>query len=202
MKKSGKNPGIQRRRPQQARALATIDAILKATARIVRLQGTQALTTNRIAEVAGPSIGTLYGYFPNKAAIILALARRILQEDEEALRAVLADQSAADPIRAVIRALRARHRTDRVLRNRVMTPHIGMGFGSEHSARVQSAVATINEHIFPDETRRPDSLRLFIITRAVLGVSRALIDGENPGVTDAVLEDELVRLVRIYLASP
>ncbi|MBN9308763.1 helix-turn-helix domain-containing protein [Devosia sp.] len=50
----------QRRKPRQARARATVAAILEAAARILRIEGRAAFNTNRIAEHAGVSIGTLY----------------------------------------------------------------------------------------------------------------------------------------------
>ena len=54
---------LQRRKPTQARARATMDMIFEATARIIERDGIAALNTNRIAERAGVSIGTLYEYF-------------------------------------------------------------------------------------------------------------------------------------------
>ena len=71
-------PPIQRRRPKQARARATWDAIVEAAAQILERGGPEALTTNEIAARAGVSIGTLYQYFPDKAAIVLAAAKREL----------------------------------------------------------------------------------------------------------------------------
>ena len=74
----------------QARARATMDTIFEATARIIERDGIAALNTNRIAERAGISIGTLYEYFPNKDAILIAMARRRLAEDERLVRQALA----------------------------------------------------------------------------------------------------------------
>jgi AcrR family transcriptional regulator len=54
----------RRRQPVQARGQRTLAAILQATAQILVKEGEAALTTNRIAERAGVSIGTLYQYFP------------------------------------------------------------------------------------------------------------------------------------------
>jgi AcrR family transcriptional regulator len=191
---------IQRRAPSQARARVTVEAILEAAARIIRRQGVDALTTNRIAEVAGVGIGTLYGYFPDKAAVMIALARRILDEDVAALSAALADSGESDLVRAVVRALIARHRTDPALRRTVMRQHIGMGFGLEHGRWAQQAIAIISERLYPDLESRPDPIRLFVITRAVLGVSRTLIEEEEASeLPAAALEDELVRLVGLYL---
>jgi AcrR family transcriptional regulator len=193
---------IQRRAPVQARSRVTVGAILEAAARIILREGVDALTTNRIAEVAGVSIGSLYGYFPDKAAVMVALARRILDEDVAALTAALTDPREPDLIRAVVRALIARHRANPAFRRAVMSHHIGMGFGFEHGRSAQQAIAAISERLYPDPERRPDPLRLFVITRAVLGVTRALIEEEGAcELPPAVLEDELVRLVSLYLGT-
>ncbi len=66
----------QRKQGRQARAQATEAAIIEAAARILENEGSEALTTNRIAERAGVSIGSLYQYFPNKQAVLVALLRR------------------------------------------------------------------------------------------------------------------------------
>lgn len=66
----------KRKTPRQARARATVDAILFAAAHILKTDGQSGFTTNRIAEVAGVSIGSLYQYFPNKQAIVDALRER------------------------------------------------------------------------------------------------------------------------------
>jgi AcrR family transcriptional regulator len=65
-----------RKHGQQARARATEAAIIEAAARILETGGVAGLTTNRIAERAGVSVGSLYQYFPNKQAVTAALLRR------------------------------------------------------------------------------------------------------------------------------
>src|ERR1700744_3245176 len=65
-----------RKTPSQTRALRTVDTLFEAATRILASEGEAGFTTNRIAERAGFSIGTLYQYFPCKGAIRLALVRR------------------------------------------------------------------------------------------------------------------------------
>jgi AcrR family transcriptional regulator len=67
---------IPRKRPRQDRARATVEAILDATASVLVRSGYDRTTTNRIAEQAGVSIGSLYQYFPNKQALVAALIDR------------------------------------------------------------------------------------------------------------------------------
>lgn len=65
-----------RRQAKQERARATVDAILEAAARVLTQYGYAAATTNRLAQVAGVSIGTLYEYFGNREEVFDALTRR------------------------------------------------------------------------------------------------------------------------------
>ena len=62
-----------RKVPKQSRAKATVDAIVTAAAQVLAGEGFVKTNTNRIARVAGVSIGSLYQYFPNKDALLAAL---------------------------------------------------------------------------------------------------------------------------------
>jgi AcrR family transcriptional regulator len=75
-------PQTLRRIPQQARSRARIARVLDAAERVLTREGAEALTTTRVAAEAGISVGSLYQYFPDKGAIIDALARRYMDEFE------------------------------------------------------------------------------------------------------------------------
>ena len=64
-----------------------MDAVLDAAIRVLKREGFEALTTNRIAEVAGVSIGSVYQYFPDKGAIFAALHRRHIDEIDRLIQA-------------------------------------------------------------------------------------------------------------------
>lgn len=68
-----------RKLPRQARAAVTLDAIFEATIQVLLVDGFRRLTTTRVAERAGVSVGTMYQYFPNKQALIYALNERYLE---------------------------------------------------------------------------------------------------------------------------
>ena len=76
---------FQRRRPRQSRSRATWDAILEAAAQVLERDGPAGFTTASVAERAGVSIGTLYQYFPDKQAILLAAAEREVDGEAPAL---------------------------------------------------------------------------------------------------------------------
>lgn len=72
-----------RRTPRQARSNATVDAILEAAIQVLLGQGARRLTTTRVAERAGVSVGTLYQYFPHKEGLLYAVIQRYLDEVAE-----------------------------------------------------------------------------------------------------------------------
>lgn len=65
-----------RKSPQQARSAATIEVILEAATRVLTEESLSGFNTNRIAQVAGVSVGSVYQYFPNKAALVTTLIER------------------------------------------------------------------------------------------------------------------------------
>lgn len=80
-----------RKNPAQARSKATVEAILAGAAQVFQRQGYAVATTDRIAERAGVSIGSLYQYFPNKDAILVMLAERHIDAGFSLVRELLAE---------------------------------------------------------------------------------------------------------------
>ncbi len=77
-----------RRKPRQKRAQATCDVILEAAAQLFDALGYAGTTTNKIAQRAGVSVGSLYQYFPDKDAVLLALSERHMADSGATLQAV------------------------------------------------------------------------------------------------------------------
>ena len=80
-----------RKQPQQARSAELVAAILEAAVQVLTRQGAQRFTTARVAEKAGVSVGSLYQYFPNKAAILFRLQSDEWRQTTELLRGILED---------------------------------------------------------------------------------------------------------------
>ncbi|MCK9248348.1 MAG: TetR/AcrR family transcriptional regulator [Solirubrobacteraceae bacterium] len=100
----------RRRRPSQGRSRATVEALVEAAAQVFERHGYAAGTTNRIAERAGVSIGTLYQYFADKDALLVAVAEEHLRRGAAALVplvATLADDPPPAPAAALGDLLRA-----------------------------------------------------------------------------------------------
>jgi AcrR family transcriptional regulator len=80
-----------RKRPKQARSAELVAAILEAAAQVLAREGAPRFTTARVAERAGVSVGSIYQYFPNKAAILFRLQSDEWRGTSELLRVILED---------------------------------------------------------------------------------------------------------------
>jgi AcrR family transcriptional regulator len=69
-----------RKTPRQVRSAATVAAIFEATFQVLLSDGMGRLTTTRVAERAGVSVGTMYQYFPHKQALLYALLDKYLED--------------------------------------------------------------------------------------------------------------------------
>jgi AcrR family transcriptional regulator len=102
MARSRKTSASPRKLPEQDRSRATVDVIVDAAARVLVKGGYAAFTTNRVAEKAGVSIGSLYQYFPNKEALLSELMRRHVDEIGAGVEE-MASRPASAPLSEIIR---------------------------------------------------------------------------------------------------
>lgn len=80
-----------RKQPKQSRSSELVGAILAAAAQVLAREGAHRFTTARVAERAGVSVGSLYQYFPNKAAILFRLQRDEWRQTSDVLCGILED---------------------------------------------------------------------------------------------------------------
>lgn len=177
-----------RKMPTQARSWRTILTIFEATAQILDRDGENALTTNRVAERAGFSIGTLYQYFPSLDAIILAMIdlerRRVMAVLERQL--VDSEARGGDP-RPVIRLFIGTMIDAFGTGNRARMALLKRAWRLDHTPPVIAATQymsariglSIERHGHPDLPSPPPA-QLFAVTRAVLGIIRAAVLEESP----------------------
>ena len=182
----------------------TVEAIYEATARILQAGGREALNTNLIAEKAGVSIGTLYGYFPNKHSILLDMARREMDLLRDRVAAALLDERSEepDPVRRAIRALVKGYGRRGKVRRILMETLFAHG-GSEEMARPVHEIADLvlrhHERVLPAGAAKPSEIGMFVISRAVDSVIRTATYEAVPFLESREFEDELIRLVHGYL---
>lgn len=195
-----------RKKPTQARASATIGAIVEAAAQILQKDGEDALTTAKIAERAGVSIGSVYQYFPNKEAILLALIRK----ERETIAAEVARRIAEiEPkngetmVRGVIATLVASFRPRR-RRRKLVALMAALSVdrddsGLELRERVGALIVSASRR-YPDMASRPLSeISAYVIVRAVLGAIRSAVVENSKILDDPEFEEELCRLAIAYL---
>ena len=160
---------LLKKKPKQARSEVMVETLLQATTRILRREGREHLTTNRVAEVAGVSLGSLYQYFPNKESLVDALRERYdAQFLERMIRAF--GKYGALPLRESVREF-ARfiidiHREDPELHNE-LSPEIPE---EQHQLVREMVNAYLEAH--RDEVRRPD---LEIATYVLVEVGESLV---------------------------
>lgn len=82
-----------RKQPKQARSAALVEAVLQAAVQVLAKEGATRFTMARVAETAGVSVGSLYQYFPNKAALLFRLQSDEWRETSDLLRTILEDHT-------------------------------------------------------------------------------------------------------------
>ncbi|CAN5794120.1 TetR/AcrR family transcriptional regulator [soil metagenome] len=200
MARRGQLPATKRRIPRQARAAETVALILEATAQILEAGGLAAFTTNAVAERAGVSIGTLYQYFGNKNAILLALAQREMEATlakvaraGEAERSLGMEGRVRATVRAIIEAFGGRVRA----RKAVVQAILAQGTGIEVMAPVAAFIAQQPQRLMPALTAE----QLFVLSRSLMATIRAAVLEEQPFLRSRGFEDEVVRMITAYLSS-
>ncbi|MFC5760234.1 TetR family transcriptional regulator [Rhizobium sp. GCM10022189] len=95
-----------RKSPKQTRSNELVNAILQAAVQVLAQEGAQRFTTARVAERAGVSVGSLYQYFPNKAAILFRLQSDEWRQTSHLLGEVLSDETRPplDRLRSLVHA--------------------------------------------------------------------------------------------------
>lgn len=198
-----------RKRPTQKRAEKTLRTIFEAVAQILARDGEEALTTNRIAERSGYSVGTIYQYFPDKKAIVLTMIRRERRRIMDELHALLAEaeNSREHPshyVRLYIRSLIQAFAIGKFPRRTLHKMAWRMDSEPEVMAAMREMTDRMGEAILarrhPD-LRTPDPCMLFVVTRGVMGVLRSAVLEDFPDVASRTFEDELVRIAWSLLDS-
>jgi len=195
-----------RKRPSQARSRETVRAILEGAARVFATHGYAAGTTNRIAEAAGVSIGSLYEYFPNKDALLLALMEAHIAEGEAILTRAGAEVVRSGvpldvAIRRFVDAMIEFHARDRRL-HRVLFEEAPQPPGVRRRlAEVEDRIAHLVAAFLrgrPEVTTPDTDLAARVLVLAIEGLThRLVVHGEG----DAIVAHttEMVALATAYL---
>lgn len=192
-----------RRRPQQRRAQVTVGAMLDAVIKILKRGGIGAVTTNRIAEVAGVSIGSVYQYFPDKQAIFDALHRRHVEEMDGVIAAALldhADESVEQLICGLFDVLVDAHIDDPELHELLMSevPHRvsrteGLAIRLQGLIRLAMAAG--------GSSRRDLDQKVYVAAHMVEALAHAVALHRPKGVSLREAREEATKAIRSYLRA-
>ncbi len=194
-----------RKLPQQDRSRVTVEAILEATAHILTVDGYDKANTNRIAERAGISIGSLYQYFPNKESLLTALMEQHSREMAELVETklnCLFDSPLEVVVPELVKAVIAAHAINPRL-HQVLSEEIPRSGRSMPMQQAEERVAAMLR-AYLDRWRdviQPQNLDLtiFILSRTVESLCHgATIEYPN-FVNDDRLEREISHLLLSYL---
>jgi AcrR family transcriptional regulator len=201
-----------RKAPRQTRSRATVETILTATARVLVQDGFERATTNRIAAVAGVSVGSLYQYFPNKQALVRALYDRQLARAESVRPPELGSDVPGLPRRALRDVIGAAVRWHLATYGRDARLHAELSahaaailgkralasFERMHEARVRDR---LERH--RDALRTRDlALAAFLLSTCLAAVAHAAATRHPELLADDALADELTTLLVGYLEGP
>ncbi|MBR0829503.1 TetR family transcriptional regulator [Bradyrhizobium manausense] len=203
-----KPPTKPRKNASQARSRATVDALVEATARILVREGFEKAGTNRIAEVAGVSVGSLYQYFPSKEALVAAVIDRHNREIMALVRAALtevADMPIETAVRRLVTVAIEAHRIDpklhRVLAEQI--PRTGQLADVEAFNReVHTLVRAYLESRRREMRKIDPALATFICVSAIEAIAHNTVLNQAEMLSDKMvrtLVDEATRMVVGYL---
>lgn len=162
-----------RKEPQQARSTELVAAILQAAAQVLAREGAPRFTTARVAERAGVSVGSVYQYFPNKAAILFRLQSDEWRQTTEMLAAILRDTTRPplERLRALVHAFvrsECEEAAMRVALNDAAPLYRDAPEAQETRASADRTVAAFMREVLPQAPRARRALAGDLIT-ATLG---------------------------------
>ncbi len=192
-----------RKLPQQDRSKVTVDAILTATARILTQFGYDRATTNRIAELAGVSIGSLYQYFPGKEALLTSLAEHHVNTMMEIIESKLKNIF-NEPIEVVlhelVKACIAAHAVDPML-HKVLNEQVPRINNTNAEKRVTALLrAYLELHRNQIQPQNLD-LAVLILKRTVEALAHTAVIERPELLSDGQLEQEITTLLLSYLVE-
>jgi AcrR family transcriptional regulator len=192
----------------QRRSRATVEALLEATARILVKEGFDKASTNRIAEVAGVSVGSLYQYFPSKESLVVAVIEQHQQEIMRTVRRELQgvltepiDRAVRKMIAVAVKAHRIDPKLHRVLAEQV--PRVGQLENLELFNRENFTLFGTYLKSHSDELRVEDlGLASFVCVTTIEALAHNAVLHHSDMLSDEKMEalvEQTARLITGYL---
>jgi len=195
-----------RKKPRQARATVTLEAIFEATIQVLLAEGLHRLTTTRVAERAGVSVGTMYQYFPHKQALLYALNERYLDVVAERVENTCVDHrgaSTSQMVEALVTAYwdaktarrdvtRALYRSAVELDNEALIEAFSQRVDAATSAMFASAT---------DAIEGDQGLLNTTLLAVIFGTVRNVFERNLPVAVETDIRRQLVKMCVSYLAA-
>jgi AcrR family transcriptional regulator len=196
-----------RKVPRQARAKVTTDAIVEASTQLLLERGYDRFTTARAAERAGVSVGSLYQYFPNKAALAAAVIDRACEDFILALDQALAGRpriTLAECIRAIVDVILVSHQLAPDLHKIVvdLAPRIGVADKTDRVSRRMAEAIEAILRMHADEIAPAIDLATAatIIETLLVALARRAALADPASMRDDVIAGETTEMITRYLA--
>jgi AcrR family transcriptional regulator len=195
-----------RKTPVQARSTVTVEAISEATIQVLLNHGAERLTTTRVAQRAGVSVGTLYQYYPNKQSLLFAVLENHLNHVMEKVEAAC-ESACHNPLAEMIREMveafvdAKMERADiSVALYRVSADLGGPALLKRINQRSRKAVEAMLETA-PDIKAPPDKFAVEVMLSAMAGAMRSLLEAGPSPATTRQSREQLVLLCQSYMAA-
>jgi AcrR family transcriptional regulator len=195
-----------RKTPIQARAAVTVGAISEATIQVLLKQGVNRLTTTRVAERAGVSVGTLYQYYPNKQSLLFAVLADHLDKVAAAVEAAC-EQARYKPLSHMVRAVVEAFVDVKMERIDVSLalyqfaadvggPALVKRVGQRSRKALEAMLQTASDIGSP-----PDKFAVEMMFAAMAGATRHLLEAGASAAMIRGLRQHLVLLCQSYMAA-
>jgi AcrR family transcriptional regulator len=195
-----------RKTPVQARSTVTVEAIADATIQVLLSHGTDRLTTTKVAERAGVSVGTLYQYFPNKQSLLFAVLEDHLDRVSAAVETACErarHQPLAEMVRFVVEAFvdAKMRRTDISTALYRIAADIGGPTRVQRTGeRSRKALAAMLQTA-PDAAALQQDFAIQMMFAAMAGATRAVLEAGAAPHMVRQLRDHLVLLCQSYMMA-
>lgn len=196
---------LARKEPRQERSRVMVEMLMRATTRVLIRDGYEGLTTNRVAEEAGASVGSLYQYFSSKQQLVSALLNQHIEHTMHELRSALPELSLlslAEAVPRFVELMIASHRVEPEL-HRVFyeqLPRVGdfatMEASLRESQQLTEAYLRARAH---EITPQDHAMSAFILVHTIETLTHAAVLSRPEMLRTDAFANELSELVLRYL---
>ena len=186
--------------------MVTVEAIAEATIQVLLADGLDRLTTNRVAERAGVSVGTLYQYYPNKQALLFALLDDHMNKGSEAVE-MACIQAHGKPLSVMLSDVVQRFVDAKMVRADISTALYRISTDVGGPALIKRTVDRSRKALdamirtAPDIDQPPDTFAIEMMLSAMSGAIRSVLEAGASPTMVTKLRKQLVLLCQTYMAT-